>query len=253
MPTNPNDPAVLPILGHLDELRRRVIYVVVYLIAGMIAGLYFAKPFIHLIEIPASGAFTNFVLMQPTEIVAIYFKVALYIGIVLSLPALIYNLWKFIKPAVPQGVNVSLYGWGASVVALFVVGTVFSFKILLPSGYMFLMGLSKEVALPMITLSSYMSLAMSILVIGGFTFEMPVIAALLTRLRIITPRLMMAKWREVVFGLCVIAAVVTPTTDVFNMMIFALPMIALFGVSILVSSVVYKIYVKDASGEPYGN
>jgi sec-independent protein translocase protein TatC len=90
-------------------------------------------------------------------------------------------------------------------------------------------------------------------VIGGFTFEMPVIAALLTRLRIITPRLMMAKWREVVFGLCVIAAVVTPTTDVFNMMIFALPMIALFGVSILVSSVVYKIYVKDASGEPYGN
>jgi sec-independent protein translocase protein TatC len=80
---------------------------------------------------------------------------------------------------------------------------------------------------------------------------MPVLSALLTRMRIITPRLLTAKWREVVFGLCVFAAIVTPTTDVFNMIIFVLPMIALFGVSILVSSAVYKIYIKDPSGGTY--
>jgi sec-independent protein translocase protein TatC len=116
-----------------------------------------------------------------------------------------------------------------------------------------LIGISRAIATPMITLNSYISFALSIIVIGGFIFEMPVISALLTRLHVITPMLLKSKRREAIFALCVIAAVVTPTTDVFNMLLFAMPMIVLFEISIVVSSIVYKIYSKDPAGEIYAN
>jgi len=253
MPTRKNDPDNLTVIGHLDELRKRIIYVLAYLTAGTIAGFYLAKALIRILEIPASAAAQNFILLKPTEVVSIYFKVALYIGVVLSSPAIVYNSWEYVKPAVPKDINISLTGWAASAGFLFCAGSFFSFKILLPAGYTFLMGLSKEIAVPMITLNSYISFALSVIVIGGFIFEMPLISALLTRFRLITPALLKSKRREAIFALCVIAAVVTPTTDVFNMLLFAVPMIALFELSIVVSSVMTGIYIKDGDRDSYGN
>ena len=253
MPIKNLIPENLPVTGHLEELRARLLYVLAYVTAGTIVGLFFAKDLIRLLEMPAAANLSSFVLIKPTDVVSIYFKMSLYIGAVIAAPAAAYNFWHFIKPAVPGDVRVSPGLWSLSAAVLFGLGTFFSYKILLPSGYKFLMGLSAEIATPMITLNSYLSFALSIIVIGGFIFEMPVIAALLTRLRVITPKLLTAKWREAVFGLCVIAAVVTPTTDVFNMLLFVAPMLALFGISVLVSLAVHKIYVKDPSGEDYGN
>ncbi len=222
---------------------------------GYLLDCSLAKGFIHLLEIPAisAGQLTNFILLNPTDVVNIYFKVSLYIGAVLCAPAVIYNIWRYVKPAIPKDAGVLVWAWALPAALLFAGGTVFSYEFLLPPAYKFLMGISREIATPTITLTSYISFALSIVVIGGFIFQMPVVSALLTRLRIITPRFLTAKWREVVFGLCVIAAVVTPTTDVFNMLLFVAPMIALFGVSIIVSSAVYKIYIKDPSGDSYEN
>jgi sec-independent protein translocase protein TatC len=245
----------LPVIGHLEELRKRIIYILVFLALGIVVGLFLAKYLIHLLEIPIiqPNQPLNFILLNPTDVVNIYFKIALYIGAVISSPAIIFHIWQYVKPAVPKDASVSIRSWVVCVVLLFCAGTVFFWKYLLPPAYKFLMGLSAEIANPTITLNSYISFALSIIIIGGLIFEMPVIAALLTRMRIITPGLLTAKWREVVFALCVIAAVVTPTTDVFNMILFVLPMIALFGVSILVSSVVYKIYIKGPSGGDYAD
>jgi sec-independent protein translocase protein TatC len=252
METSPNN---LPVIGHLEELRKRIIYILAFLTAGMLAGLFMAKGLIHLLEIPITqpNQPSNFILLNPTDVVNIYFKISLYIGAVISSPAVIFHAWQYVKPAIPKDTGISVRSWVVFIVLLFCGGTVFFWKYLLPPAYKFLMGISTEIATPAITLNSYISFALSIIIIGGFIFEMPVISALLTRMRIITPGLLTAKWREVVFGLCVFAAVVTPTTDVFNMILFVLPMIALFGVSILVSSVVYKIYIKDPLGGSYAD
>jgi len=250
MLTSPNN---LPVIGHLEELRKRIIYILAFLTAGVLAGLFLAKGLIHLLEIPIiqPGQPSNFILLNPTDVVNIYFKISLYIGIVISSPGIIFHVWRYVKPAVPKDTGVSIWSWVVSVVLLFCAGTVFFWKFLLPPAYKFLMGISTEIATPTITLNSYISFSLFMVIAGGFIFEMPVLSALLTRMRIITPRLLTAKWREVVFGLCVFAAIVTPTTDVFNIIIFVLPMIALFEVSILVSSAVYKIYIKDPSGGTY--
>jgi sec-independent protein translocase protein TatC len=245
----------LPLAGHLEELRKRIIYILVYLAAGMLAGLFLAKGFIRLIEIAvlSSGQSANFILINPTDVVAIYFKVALYIGAVIFSPAIIFNIWQYIKPAIPKNAGVSVWPWAVSAVFLFCSGTAFAYKCLLPTAYKFLMAMSNEIATPAITLNSYISFALSILVIGGFIFEMPVISALLTRLRVITPALLRSKRREAVFVLCIVAAVITPTTDAFNMVFFVVPMVVLFEISVIVSSVVHRLYVEDPSGEVYAN
>jgi len=204
----------------------------------------------HLLELPASGALSSFVILRPTEIVSIYIKLSLYIGAVLAVPSALFNAWQYTKPAIAKETDVSIISWAAAAVTLFAAGTIFSFMILLPAGYKFLINLSKEVAIPMITLESYISFALSIIVIGGFMFEMPVISALLTRLRLVTPMFLRSKRKEAIFILCVIAAIITPTTDVFNMLLFVLPMIALFEISVFVSSAVYKMGLRNTPTIP---
>lgn len=251
--TNKNNPDNLTVIGHLDELRKRIVYALICLLAGVLAGLYFAKDFLHLLEMPAAGALSGFILVKPTDIISIYFKISLYLGALLAAPAVLYNAWQYVKPAVPKDANLSLAGWSAAAAALFFAGTAFSYKILLPLSYAFLIELSKEVATPMITLNSYISFALAIIAAGGLVFEMPVVSGLLTRIGVVTPTLLRAKRKEAIFALCIIAAVITPTADVFNMMLFVLPMILLYEVSVLVSSVVHKIYFKDPAGEIYAN
>jgi sec-independent protein translocase protein TatC len=241
----------LTILGHLDELRQRLFYCIGYLFAGTLIGFFVAKQIVLLLKLPAAGIVTSFVLVKPTDAVTIYFKVAIYFGAAVSFPGIFHQAWRFIKPAVPDGVKFSLVPWIFSAVSLFVVGTVFAFKILLPYGITFLYSLSKDLATPLFTLNSYISFALSVLVLGGAVFEMPVIAALLTKLRILTPQLMRRKRREAIFALCVIAAVVTPTTDAFNMIIFVLPMIALYEISIIVSGIVYRSILIDSTEVSY--
>ena len=249
--TNKNKAVNLSVFGHLDELRQRLFYALGFLVLGMAGGMYFVEEIVHFIELPALGAVSSFVVVKPTEIISIYFKISLYLGAVISAPALAYNAWQYIKPAVPKDANVSFFWWLAAAAMLFFVGTAFSYKILLPAAYLFLMGLSKELASPMITLGSYISFALSIIVLGGGIFEMPLVSALLTRLQIITPMFLRKKRKEAMFILCITAAVITPTTDIFNMLLFVAPMLLLFEISVLVSSLIYKLYIKDPAGGIY--
>jgi sec-independent protein translocase protein TatC len=252
MPTR-NSPENLPVQGHLEELRLRIFYSLGWLATGTCAGLFFAKQLILFLEVPASGSFSDFVVIKPTEVISVYFKVSLYAGAVLAAPAILYNAWQFVKPALPEEADISPAAWSGGAAALFLAGTVFSFKVLLPAGYSFLYGLSSGIASPMISLNSYISFALSILVIGGAMFEMPVLAALLTRMGVVTPGLLRSRRKEAYFGLCVVAAVVTPTTDVFNMLLFALPMAALYELSVMVSGLIHKAGVTGPEGYPYGN
>lgn len=243
MKTQINNSNSLTILGHLDELRNRIIFSVCYLVLGILIALFFAKDIIVFLKLPAVKFINDFVVLKPTEVIAIYFKISLCAGSLIACPAIFYHAWKFIKPAIPEDVNISVLNWFFAVLFLFISGIIFAFKILVPAGLNFLFTLSKEIAVPMIALSNYISFVLSILILGGVIFEMPVLAALLTKLRIISPALMKRKRKEAIFTLFVLAAILTPTTDIFNMIIFVMPMIVLYEISIIVASVVQKSHV----------
>jgi sec-independent protein translocase protein TatC len=235
-----SDSRLATVVGHLDELRSRIIRSALYIAAGTVLGLVFAKPLLELLKWPVRDFVRNFVLLKPTDVIAVYMKAAIYAGCVLAAPLVLREAWLFVKPALPEGPRVSWAGWIVSAVILFVAGTVFSFLVLAPAGLGFLLRLTAETATPMISLNSYLSLVLAIVISGGIMFEMPIAVALLTRVGLITPAFMRKKWREAVFGMLVVSAVVTPTTDVFNMLLFALPMLLLYAGSILVSGWVYR-------------
>jgi sec-independent protein translocase protein TatC len=248
---NNSDPQ--PLTEHLDELRRRIFLTLGCLLGAALLSLTFAKKLILLLIVPSHGLIDRFVLVKPTEIVGVYVKVALYAGCILASPVVLYHAWQFLKPAFPDELRRSLRYWLLSAAALFATGTCFAYKVLLPSGLSFLMTLTREIATPLITLNSYLSFALALLLLGGTIFEIPVIAGVLTQAGIVTPQFMRKKRKEAVFGLCVAAAILTPTTDIFNMALFVLPMIALYEVGIIVSSFMQRRVENNPTLEVYRN
>ena len=245
------DPDSLTLLGHLDELRSRIIFCLIGVLGITLLALNFTKPLIDLLKYPSLKAIPGFVLLKPTEIVSVYVKVALGAALIISSPLIFYNLWKFIEPVIRKDLKPSIIRWVVSSCALFVAGVLFMYTVAVPYGLAFLLKMTEGVASPMISLNSYISLVLSIIFCGGLVFEIPVIAGLLTSAGIITPHLMRRKRKEAIFVLFVIAAVVTPTTDIFNMLLFAAPMVILYEASIFVSAFIYKARLKNKAEEIY--
>jgi sec-independent protein translocase protein TatC len=244
-------PDSLSLIGHLDELRSRILWCLGLILAGTLLSLNFSKQIVDILKIPASKIITSYIVFQPTEIVSVYVKVAIACGIILASPAIFYHIWKFMKPVVPMGTRASVLHWTVSGALLFIAGVVFMYLVAIPLTIGFLIRMVEGVATPMITLNAYISLILVLTVSGGLVFEIPVVSGLLTAAGIITPSVMRKKRKEAIFGFVVIAAVITPTTDVFNMLLFALPMIVLYEMSIIVSSLIHKARLQNKAEELY--
>ena len=245
------DPDSLTLLGHLDELRSRIIFCLISILGVTLLALNFSRPLIDLLKYPAINAIPGFFLLKPTEIISVYVKVALGAAVIISSPVIFYNLWKFIKPVIKEDRRASIIRWVLSSCVLFVMGVLFMYMVAVPYGMAFLLKMTAGVATPMISLNSYISLVLSIIFCGGLVFEIPVIAGLLTSAGIITPHFMRSKRKEAIFSLFVIAAVITPTTDIFNMLLFAIPMVILYEASIVISSILYKARLRNRTEEIY--
>jgi sec-independent protein translocase protein TatC len=229
----------LSIVGHLEDLRWTIISSLIYVLSGTVICAVFCTQLLNFVKIPAKNLVT-FIVTKPTETIIVYFKLSIYLGAVISLPFVIHRLWRFVRPALGESAPKKIYIWFVSVFALFILGTIFTYYVLLPFALTFLINISKEVAVPMFSLNSYVSFVLALLVAGGITFEMPVVSAFLTSVGMLTPAFMRKKWREAYFAMAVFAAVITPTTDVFNMLLFFMPMLALYEFSIFTSYLVLK-------------
>lgn len=228
-------PEGLSVLGHLEELRRRILIAVVALAGGTALGLLAVKPVLRVLQNPAWTGVQEFVLLKPVDIVALYFKVALYFGAILAGPVILVQAWRFVRPAVPRDVKVSLVAWGAAGATLFLAGTAFAYWVLVPTALTFLLGLSRQVATPLLDLNAYVTFVLAVLVVGGVVFELPLGLGLLARLGLISPRVLRRRRKEAFFALCVAAAVLSPTTDAFSMAVFALPLLVLYEAGIWVA------------------
>jgi len=231
----PSNPESLSVTGHLDELRRRILVSLAGLAGGTALGLALAKPAIAFLKQPAGAMIREYLLIKPTEVIAVYLKVGLYCGALIASPLLVHQAWQFVKPAIPIGTKIRAGWWLAAAGLLFAAGTAFAYEVLAPQALVFLLGLSRELATPMINLNDYISFVLAVLLVGGLVFEIPVVAGLLTRIGLVQPDGLRKRRKEAFFALCVVAAVITPTTDAFNMLIFVLPMVALYELGIWVS------------------
>jgi sec-independent protein translocase protein TatC len=230
----------MDLIGHLDELRRRILACLIFLV--IVTGVLFSQgnSLLALLELPAQGVIKEFIFTSPTEAFATYFKVVLLAAFVACFPVVLYQIWGFMAPALPKASQRAVLVWLLFALISFLGGIAFSYGILLPSAFKFLVGFGEGIARPMISLAQYISFAVAIILVGGVVFEIPFVMGILAEAGILNSRTLRSGRRYAILLIVILAAVITPTTDIFNLVLFAGPMVLLYEVGLLVCRLIEK-------------
>lgn len=247
VPSDEREPDSMPTMGfldHLEELRRRLVYSIISVAVGFFACWGYREQIYAVMQKPimdalkANGMADKLVYLNPTEPFNLYLKVALLAGLFLTSPFVLYQVWMFISPGLYRNEKRYVIPFMISSIALFAGGGYFGYKIVYPQALNFLIDFGKQFK-PMITIGEYTSLFLSIILGMGLIFETPILIFFLALMGIVSAGFMWKNFRYSILVIFIIAAIVTPTTDILNMCIFAAPMIALYVVSIGIAWLVH--------------
>jgi len=232
----PLPPRSMPLLDHLEELRKRIIYSVLGVLVGFGLCWSFADRIFGLMQQPILQALRHhgiaggLVYLNPTDPFNLYLDVALVGGLFMASPFVFYQLWLFIAPGLYHKEKHYVLPFLLSTVGLFVAGGLFGYKMVYPASLDFLIGYGQQFR-PMITIGEYTRLFVTIIVGLGLIFEMPILVFFLAVMRLITAQWMWRNLRYSILVIFIVAAIVTPTADILNMCLFAAPMLALYAIS----------------------
>jgi sec-independent protein translocase protein TatC len=245
--TEVREPESLPAMGfldHLEELRKRIVYSVIAVVAGAGACWGYRERIYAIMQKPimdalrANGLSEKLVYLNPTEPFNLYLKVTFLAGLFVASPFVLYQVWLFISPGLYRHEKRYVMPFLFSTVFLFLAGGIFGYKIVYPAALNFLIDFGKQFQ-PMITVGEYTDLFLTIVIGMGLIFELPILVFFLALMGIVNAGWMWRNLRYSILVIFIIAAIVTPTTDILNMCIFAAPMVALYVVSIGIAWLVH--------------
>jgi sec-independent protein translocase protein TatC len=229
---------------HLNELRKRIVYSAIAVLAGATVGITISKSVMGVIARPIMDALRanhldeRLYYTSPTGGINIIIKLGLYIGVVLASPVVLYQVWLFIAPGLYKHERKAASVFLVSSVSLFLAGIAFCYFILLPYTLRFLIGFNVPYFTPLITVNEYWDLVLILMLGLGLIFQTPILVFFLALFGIVTPGFMVKNFRYAILIIAIVAAVVTPTPDALTMLIFMAPMIGLYALSIAVAWVV---------------
>ena len=217
-------------LDHLEELRKRILYSLVALGVCAVVGFFFSQRVLDLLTRPVP----SLVFLAPAEAFVVQLKVALVTGLFLAAPVIFYQFWRFVRPALQK--HEVKYIASAVVVSslLFVVGVAFAYLVVVPIAMKFLLGFETPKLHAMISISQYVGTVGAFLLACGVIFQLPVIMFFLTKLGVITPKLLMKNQRVAVVLVFIVAAILSPP-DVFSQILMAVPLFVLFELGVVAS------------------
>ncbi|MFQ5952974.1 MAG: twin-arginine translocase subunit TatC, partial [Candidatus Omnitrophota bacterium] len=189
---------------------------------------------------PLEGLVAKLIFIGPTEAFIAYMKVALLVGFVVSFPVILFHVWAFLSPAVPKETRGHIIVWLFFALVFFFSGIAFSYFIAIPLALNFLIDFGSKVALARITLGKYISFFGALILIGGIIFEIPIIMGLLADTGLLKVRTLRGKRHYAIISILVFAAIITPTQDIMNMLLFAMPMIALYEVGVVLAGIIER-------------
>jgi sec-independent protein translocase protein TatC len=231
-------------MEHLEELRGRLIRAIGGVIVAFLLSITFCKALWEVVSAPAVQALKN-VGINPPHLVAItpmeqfnviYLKLPLLVSIFIGSPWVLYQVWAFISPGLYKREKKWAVPFVLCTAGLFILGGCFAYFVAFRFGLEFLLGIGRDINVsPFVSIDAYFDLFVNVTLGVGLVFEMPVIIFFLTLLRLASPRFLLRHSRYAILAITIIAAVVTPTPDVFNMMLFAVPMVLLFFVGVFCS------------------
>jgi len=237
----------LPFTGHLEELRRRLIICFVAIGVGFTASYGFKEQLFGILTAPL------FSVMQPgaalvftslPEAFFTYLKVSLLSGIMLAAPVLLYQFWLFVAPGLYQKERRVLFPVVALSSLFFIGGALFGYFVVFPFGFKFFLGFSTETIRPLPSMKEYLSFSSKMLLAFGLSFELPLVLTFLAKLGLISVSFLKKNRKYALLIAFISGAVLTPP-DVISQIMLAIPLMALYELSILGA----KVFGKKPSGD----
>lgn len=221
----------MTIVEHLEELRTRLLISIAAFGVAMVLSFLFVEPILQLLIKPVGRV----VFTAPTEAFFVRLKVAALSGAFLSLPIVLYQVWRFVGVGLTPTERRSTLSLLPFSLLLFVGGAAFAFFAILPVGVKFLLGYQTESLVPMISVGAYTSFATAFVLAFGLVFQLPIVILFLARIGVVTPASLVAGRRYALLGIVVLSAVLTPGGDVVSQALMAIPTYLLYEASIWIA------------------
>jgi sec-independent protein translocase protein TatC len=237
-------------MGHLSELRKRLMYSAIGLVVGMAISGLFIEYLVEMVLLhPAIENSLKLQNLKPFGQPILYFKLIFISGFILSIPFLIYQLWKFIAPGLYQNERKWVVWITSSATLSFLAGIAFSYFVMLPSMVSFAANFGSKTIENVIDINEYLSFYTTMMLASGLVFELPVLSFILGTIGIINSKFLRKYWRHSIIVILIVAAIITPTPDPVTQMVFAAPLIILYEISIWVVKLIEKRKKKEDKSE----
>ena len=227
----------LPVTDHLEELRWRIIKCFIAVAIGFVLSYAFSKEIFNflvspLIKVMPKGGHLIYTALPEAFIT--YFKVSFLAGIIIAVPAILYQTWKFVMPALYENEKRYVFPFVIIATIFFILGVGFAFYVVLPFGFKFFLGFSTDNITALPSLREYLGFVTKLLLAFGITFELPVIIYFLAKMGIVTQAMLARKRKYAILIVFIVAAILTPP-DVISQILLAVPLLVLYEVSIWVA------------------
>jgi len=236
----PPDRDNLPRMGlmeHLEELRRRIFHALAAVMVAFFVCWGFSERIYEFLARPIYRLLPEgrkLVFLGVTDPFLVYVKVALLGGLFLASPYVLFQLWRFVAPGLYRNERLAALPFILFGSSLFLAGGAFAYYVAFPFAIAFLLGIGSQFD-AQITVNHYLSFLMTVILGLALMFELPVVILFLARLGLVTPRFLLRHFRWAVLIIFVLAAVITPTPDVFNLLIFSGPAVGLYLLGVVLA------------------
>jgi sec-independent protein translocase protein TatC len=251
-----DDDAKMPFLAHLDELRKRLIVSFSIIGVAFIGAFQFREFFVQLLQWPLTTdlvigkqfpflgfqykpAIAKLTALAPAETLWTHFKVAFIVGLLVALPVVLYEIWRFVEPGLLSKEKKFALPFVILSTFSFFVGVLFCFTIVMPMALQFLLTFDPSIQ-QMPRFGEYVDFVLKFLLAFGAIFELPLAITIAARLGMVTPQFLAKHRKYAILLNFVVAAILTPTPDIFNQALMALPMCLLYEIGIIAARIVVR-------------
>jgi sec-independent protein translocase protein TatC len=230
----------MSLVEHLGELRKRIFWIVLVLVLGIIGGFIVAKPILIYLQKASPLVIATWNAFSPWDTLRVYMQVSFILALIVTGPVALYHLWSFVKPGLRKEEQKATLSYIPFSVLLFLSGLAFAYFIVFPLAFKFASGLTKSLNITeTYGITQYFSFMFNILLPIALLFELPIVVMFLTRLRLLNPKRLRKLRRYAYLALVILSSMVTPP-DALSAIIVAIPLIILYEISVLLSIVVYR-------------
>jgi sec-independent protein translocase protein TatC len=223
----------MPFMEHLGELRVRITRSLFWLLGGTFIALFRAEQITDYLARPVTKLGYKLVFTAPAEAFWVQMKVALIVGLFLSAPGILWQVWAFIAPGLHEHEKKYAAPFVIIGSVMFLAGGAFSLFVVTPYAIQFLLSYARDTLQPMITLENHIDFLLKFTLAFGLVFELPLIITLLARMGVVTSKQLARNRKYAILGAFIAGAVLTPTPDAFNQALMAGPLILLYEVGIV--------------------